>query len=412
MGLLDPYRALDLTDEKGFFCGKILADLGAEVVKVERPGGDASRNAPPFYGDSADPERSLPWFAYNQGKKGITLNLECAEGRELFFKLVEGANWVLESFPPGHLEDAGIGYEALRRANPGIIVARISGFGQTGPCAHYKAPDIVAMAAGGLMYLSGDPDRPPVRIGCPQAYLYASADAAVGALLALYHQQMTGEGQVVDVSAQQSVAVGSFNTNPWWQIGQAIINRQGSRRGGIASKVIQRQTWPCRDGCVTFVITGGGTAAKWNRALTEWMNEEGLADEFMLQIDWERLDMSAVNQEFLDQLEERIGRFFLSHSKDELYQGSLRRGAGLYPVTDVSYHQHDAQLMARGFLKNVEYPELGVAIPHPGPFAKIDEEPLVNGIRAPHMGEHNREVYAALGLSAKDLRSLTSRGVV
>jgi len=412
MSLLTPYRALDLTDEKGFFCGKILADLGAEVIKIERPGGDPSRLIPPFYEDTPHPEKSLLWFAYNQGKKGITLNLEIPEGKDLFFELVKNAHWVIDSSLPGHLEKKGLNYEALARVNPAIILTRISGFGQTGPYASYKSPDIVAMAVGGLMYVYGDPDRPPVRISSPQAYLYAAADAAVGSLMALCHQQRTGEGQVVDVSAQQSVVLSSFNTNPWWDLCRTIIKRQGAKRGGLASGVVQRQTWPCRDGFVTFVVSGGRTSAKWNRALVKWMDEEGMADEFLRGIDWDNFDMGAATQEFHNQLEERIGRFFLSQTKKELYGGSLQRGAGLYPVADTSYHLHDPQLEARNFWAKVEYPELGTSLPHPGPFVKAAPNPLVVGQRAPRIGEHNQQVYRMLGLAEGELETLKQKGII
>lgn len=412
MSFLTPYRALDLTDEKGFFCGKILADLGAEVIKIEKPGGDPSRFIPPFYGDTPHPEKSLLWFAYNQGKKGITLNLEIPEGRELFFRLVTEAHWVIDSSLPGALEKKGLDYEALAQVNPGVILTRISGFGQTGPYASYKTPDIVAMAMGGLMYVYGDPDRPPVRISSPQAYLYAGADAAVGSLIALYHQQNTGEGQVVDVSAQQSVVLNSFNINPWWELGQVIVKRQGANRGGLASGVVQRQTWPCRDGFVTFLVTGGRTSAKWNRALVRWMDEEGMTDEFLKGIDWDNFDMGAATQEFHNQLEERIGSFFLRHSKEELYKGSLQRGTGLYPVADVSYHLHDPQLQERDFWMMVEYPELGTSLPHAGQFVKAVPNPLLVGRRAPLIGEHNQEVYQILQLSAEALESLKQRGII
>ena len=412
MSLLTAYRALDLTDEKGFFCGKILSDLGAEVIKVEKPGGDSSRLIPPFYGDVPHPEKSLLWFAYNQGKKGITLNLETTEGRSLFLRLVEKSHLVIESFPPGYLEEKQLGYAVLVKSNPEIILTRISPFGQTGPNAECKAPDIVTMATGGLMYIYGDPDRPPVRISSPQAYLYAAADAAVGSLLALYHQQNTGEGQEVDVSAQESVVLSSFNTSPWWQISQHIIKRYGARRGGLASNVVQRQTWPCRDGFVTFVITGGNTAAKWNRVLVQWMDEESMADEFIKEINWTKFDMSATTQEFIDKLEERVGKFFLSHSKRELYEGSLQRGAGLYPVAGVSYHHQDPQLLSREFWPKIEYPELGTALMHPGPFVKAIPNPLITGQRAPLIGEHNKQVYQSLGLEEGELDILKNKGVI
>jgi len=159
-GMLSPYRVLDLTDTNGLLCGKLLGDLGADVIKIERPGGDAARNLGPFYHDEADPEKSLFWFAFNTSKRGITLDIETAEGQETLKSLVKGADFVIESFPPGYLDRLGLGYSALEKINPRIILVSITPFGQTGPYKDYKAPDIVAFAMGGYMYPFGDPDRP------------------------------------------------------------------------------------------------------------------------------------------------------------------------------------------------------------------------------------------------------------
>ena len=148
--------ALDLTDEKGFLCGKILADLGADVIKIERPGGDPSRRIGPFWGDIADPEKSLYWFAYNSNKRGITLNIETADGKEIFKKLVKTSDFVIESFPPGYMETLGLGYSTLSNIKDGIILTSITPFGQTGPYRDYQASDIVVMGMAGMLYLTGD----------------------------------------------------------------------------------------------------------------------------------------------------------------------------------------------------------------------------------------------------------------
>ena len=203
---LSPYRVLDLTDERGILCGKILADLGADVVQVEPPGGSAARNIGPFYHDEVPPEKSLFWWAYAANKRGITLNLHTADGAELLKGLVKDAHFLIESFPPGYLEGLGLSYEELRAISPGLVMVSITPFGQDGPYAGYKAPDIVGMAMGGLMYLTGDPDRAPVRVGFPQFHLHGSAAAAAGAMIAHTHRALTGEGQHVDVSCQQAVA--------------------------------------------------------------------------------------------------------------------------------------------------------------------------------------------------------------
>jgi crotonobetainyl-CoA:carnitine CoA-transferase CaiB-like acyl-CoA transferase len=181
-GLLSPFRVLDLTDELGFLCGKILGDLGADVIKIEPPGGDPGRRLGPFYGNQTDPEKSLFWFGFNNNKRGITLNLQSPRGRELFSNLAAKAGFVIETFKAGYLEGLNIGYGALSRINPHLVQVSITPFGQSGPYVKFKASDIEIMALSGCMSLTGDPDRPPLRVTFPQSYVWTGSYAAMGAL--------------------------------------------------------------------------------------------------------------------------------------------------------------------------------------------------------------------------------------
>ena len=219
--LLSPYRVLDLTDERGLLCGKVLADLGADVIQVEPPWGSTGRNIGPFYRDEVHPEKSLFWWAYASNKRGITLNLDTADGRELLKKLAKDVHFLVESFPPGYLNELGLGYDVLKTINPSLVMVSISPFGQDGPYAHYKAPDIVGMAMSGFMYLTGDSDRPPLRVASPQFYLQGSAAGAAGAMLAHTHRALTGEGQHVDVSCQQAVAKSLAGAPQSWDLERA-----------------------------------------------------------------------------------------------------------------------------------------------------------------------------------------------
>ncbi|MEE9491309.1 MAG: CoA transferase, partial [Dehalococcoidia bacterium] len=203
--MLDRYRVLDLTDDRGALCGKTLAELGADVIKVERPGGDPSRNIGPFYQDTPDPEKSLNWFAFNLNKRGITLNIETKDGQEIFKKLVKTADFVIESFSPGYLDKLGLGYSALSEVNPRIILTSITPFGQTGPYSNYNASDLITMSMSGYVYICGDSDRPPVRFSSDQSYYQASLQASVGTLIAHHYRELGGEGQHVDVSIQESM---------------------------------------------------------------------------------------------------------------------------------------------------------------------------------------------------------------
>ena len=157
--MLEGYRALDLTDEKGFLCGKILAELGVDVIKVERPGGDPSRNMGPFWHDQVNPEKSLYWFAYNSSKRGITLDIESEDGKRIFRDLIKSADIVIESFNPGYLENLGFGYSDLCGIKRGIILTSITSFGQKGPYSRFKALDLVIMGMAGELFLTGDSDR-------------------------------------------------------------------------------------------------------------------------------------------------------------------------------------------------------------------------------------------------------------
>src|SRR5271157_2222630 len=187
--MLTPYRVLDLTTERGLLCGQMLGDLGADVIKVEPPGGSPARMIPPFLNDEPHRDRSLYWWAYNRNKRSITVDLEHPDGREIVLDLVRRADFLIESFDPGYMASLEMDYAALDALNPALIYVSITPFGQDGPKASYADSDLIVMAAGGPQVLTGDDDRPPVRLSVPQGYLHASGDAAVGAMLA-HHERV------------------------------------------------------------------------------------------------------------------------------------------------------------------------------------------------------------------------------
>jgi crotonobetainyl-CoA:carnitine CoA-transferase CaiB-like acyl-CoA transferase len=410
MDMLSPYRVLDLAGEQGVFCGKVLGDLGADVIKIEPPGGDIARRIGPFFHDEPGPEKSLFWMAYNTSKRGITLNLETMDGREIFERLVKTADIVIETFRPGYLDSIGLGYSSLERINKDIILVSITPFGQTGPYADWKAPDIVAWAMGGNMAPFGDPDRPPFRVGHhSQSYLNAGADGAMGALTALWHRHKTGQGDHVDVSIQEAVVQCTEHITSGWDLRKAIQKRGAE---GSDTSVKLTRIWKCKDGYVSWFFWGGVMSLRTNVPLVDWMKSEGMADEYISNYDWSKFG-NATTQEEVNLLEAPTARFFLSRTKAELLKGALKFNAQVYPVSTPADMVADPQLKARGFWTHLEHPELGVSLTYPGPFAQTNEAPPRITRRAPHIGEHNAEVLGKeLGIAADKLVVLRDAGVI
>lgn len=410
-GMLSPYRVLDLTDEKGLLCGKILGNLGADVIKIERPGGDPARSIGPFYHDEPDPEKSLFWFALNTSKRGITLNIETVDGQEIFKRLVKSADFVIESFPPGYLEKLGLGYPVLEKINPGVILVSITPFGQTGPYKDYKASDIVAWAMGGHMAPFGDPDRPPIRVSHhSQAYCNAGADGAMGALMALYQRGNSREGQQVDISIHDSVVYTTEHDNPPWNRERPIAKRGADDLPRASHESIR--LWPCKDGWVSW-SHGGPSRLSPSLPLIKWMESEGFTNDFLKKFDWNRPDFAKISQEDMDRIEEPTGRFFMTKTKAELLEGAVKHEVMMYPVATTADMLENPQLAARGFWVEVEHPELGATITYPGAFGIASEAPIIITRRAPLIGEHNQEVYEGeLGISKEQLAILKQAGVI
>jgi len=405
--VLGPYRILDLTDEQGLICGKLLGDLGADVIKIEKPGGDPTRNIGPFYHDLPDPEKSLYWFAFNTSKRGITLDSETSDGQEIFKKLVKGADCVIESFRPGYMDSIGLGYEDLCEIKSDIIMTSITPFGATGPFKDYEASDLTLWALSGLLYICGDPDRPPIRISFPQSFLHAGVDAAVGTVMALYHCGMEGEGQKVEVSIQESMERIGYASRTTWDGRKKILRRPGSSLRVPPLGTETPLIWPCKDGYVAFYLFGGSMGAISNPALVNWMEEEKMATDYIKGIDWPNLDIGRTPQEQIDLIVEPISKFFLSRKKSELWEEGVKRRVMVYPVANARDILSDPQLIERGFWVELDHPELNGAVTYPGPFVRTENGLCRIRRRAPLIGEHNTEVYVKeLGFSKEEMAIL------
>ncbi|MBP1751042.1 MAG: CoA transferase [Deltaproteobacteria bacterium] len=401
---------MDLTDEKGSVCGKILGDLGADVIKVEKPGGDPARRIGPFFHNTADPEKSLHWWAFNSSKRGITLNLNDPEGQKIFKKLSDKTDIIIESFAPGYLDKLGLGYAALSASNPKLIMTSITPFGQTGPYKDRKASDIAILAMSGLMSITGYPDRPPIRMCLDQTYSLGSIHGVVGTLLALGYRRISGEGQYVDVSIYEAAVRGNYWEPARWEFLQVLIKRAGNRFPRAAAKGLQ--LWRCKDGYITWLLSGGVTGAKQMNALVTWMSELDQAD-ILKDVDWGTLHLSKISQEELGSWETIIEKFFLNFTLDELEREAIARGVPMARLNRIDHVIQDEQLAARGFWEQLPVPGTAEMIKHPAfPYVTSEDSVHVRN-RAPLIGEHNEEIYEKeLGLSKQIISSLKERGVL
>ncbi|BEQ16453.1 CoA transferase [Desulfoferula mesophila] len=407
------YRVLELGGQESLFAGKLLADLGATVIKVEPPDGDPARLLGPLAPGVAAPEASLLWQSLNTGKQGVTLDLGRRQGRELFLRLAVTADVVIEGPGPGGLAELGLGYETLCQARPELILVSITPFGDSGPYRDYAADDLVIWALSGLLYICGDPDRPPVRISLPQCWLHAGADAATGAALALFHRGRTGRGQRVVVSAMRSLERAAYSSRILWDAMGKVMRRQG---GGLPIQPLGTTlpiVWPCADGHVVFYIFGGQMGMISNPALAAWMDEEGLAPEEMKSLDWPSLDLGRMPQEEADRrLVEPVAAFFARHTQAELWEQGVRRRVMVYPINDAAGVLADAHLAQRGFWVKMAHPAHAQELTLPGPFVRTEEGLCRVRGPAPTLGRHNGEVYAALGLDQAGLAAMGREGVI
>jgi crotonobetainyl-CoA:carnitine CoA-transferase CaiB-like acyl-CoA transferase len=322
---LEELRVIDLADEKGVFCTKLFADLGADVIKVEKPGGDTTRNIGPFMNDDPHPEKSL-YFAYNNtNKRSITLNLERIDGRVLFKQLVEHADVVVETSRPGYMESLGLDYPNLSKLNSGLIVTSITGFGQTGPHKNYKASDIVSYAMGGLMYQTGDPDLPPLLAGGLQTYYMSSLFAAIATLVALHARNALGQGQHVDISVQECVAT-IMEILHYYQAKGQIHRRIGARHHEACPSDI----YPCKDGHWTICI--GPNSPIWNRFIT-WLINEGVDVGQLSGSEYEDGEKrrSAIDTE----INPVICKWAVTTTKAEIFKNGQREDVPVAPMSTV-----------------------------------------------------------------------------
>ena len=409
-GNLGGYRILDLTSEAGFLTGKLLGDLGADVIKIEPPGGDPARRRGPFVGSAADPERSVLWLALNTSKRGITLDLDTERGRQLFLALCRQADAVIESAGPTNPESLAarrLSYDTLRGENPKLVVCSISPFGQTGPYSTFRGSDITAVAMGGNMYPTGNPDRAPVRCSLPVAYYHGGIEAAVGIVFALWGRETQGEGQFVDVSLQETMLMPNMTSPAQFP----LTGFKGGRVGGgfRGGKAFFHELWPAADGYVSFALRGGPARIPGIIALVEYMDECGMAPATLKTRDWSKYNHNTILQAEVDEIEAALAAFFRSKPMAELFAAACDRNLMLAPANTAREILGSRQLAAREFFVKLEDPARQITLTYPGAFARTNLDNIAVRFPAPTLGQHNRDVYSALGL---DVDALATEGVI
>jgi crotonobetainyl-CoA:carnitine CoA-transferase CaiB-like acyl-CoA transferase len=393
--LLPGFRVLDLTSSMGAFCGKLLRDLGMDVIKVEPPSGDPTRSEPPFAKGHANHEGSLRFAYLNAGKRGITLDITKHSGRRLLLNLVERSDIVLESFEPGYLGAQSLGYEELIERQKKLILVSLSGFGQDGPYAHFKTPDIVGTAMGGLLYISGDPDLTPCNPPETQSYYYASLFAAYGTMLALWQRETRGIGAYVDASIQASMALHEHVAFNFSAEGR-VMKRAGSQHQHNAPANL----FQCKNGWIALFVTQN----HWPMLLKVWVDHAPELDD-------PKWINSNLRRAHADYINAQVTSFTSRFLKEDLAELMQKHGIPGLPVNSPTDFMKDPHIQARGFFSAVTHPVLGMFQQSGSPF-------MVDGQRsgpspAPLLGQHNDEVFCGeLGVDRRELEVLAASGVI
>jgi crotonobetainyl-CoA:carnitine CoA-transferase CaiB-like acyl-CoA transferase len=353
--LLSGTLVIDATDRFGWLAGRVLADLGADVIKIDETGTDRAR-----------PE----WRAFNVNKRVLDLdpNKPADRQAQLDTLLAEADICLLT---PSAEADPALDPDALRERYPRLVVVAITPFGRTGPRRGWRATDLEVMAASGAMSMAGEPDGAPLRVSEPQSYSWAGAHAATGALVALFQRERTGHGDLVEVSAQASVMIALSHAPAFYDLNGVVPTRAGAFMTGRSIKGARyRVFWPCKDGWLNFIFYGGVAGRRTNEQLVAWMRERGADLGPLASIDWARFDPTQADQAEVDALEAPAMKFFAGVTKREYLTEAHKREMLGYPVSTVADIVTDPQIEARGYFQKVA----GADETYCGSFAVIDGE--------------------------------------
>ena len=413
-GFLFDVRVLELADEKGEFCGKLLAGAGADVVKIEPPEGNRTRGIGPFYQDSGDPEQSLHFWHYNFGKRGITLDIAKDQGQQVLKDLVSEFDVLVESYPPGYMASLGLGYEDLRTINPRLIVVSITPFGQSGPWRDFKSSDLVQLALGGEMMvcgyeprLDGEYDTPPIAPQMWHASHIACNHAYLATVAALFHREWSGQGQHLDVSMHQAANTNTEMDIPFMVYNRMPLLRQTGRHA--MPKITVNSQAMTRDGRYLWCSTGIGAGLQ---NIIDLLEEDDAAEDLS---DPKYKDPAIAAspdtaQHAMDITKRWVNKFKFD---DQIWKRGQDHKMHWVPIRKPEENLDDSNWKARKTFTQVYHEDIDKTLTYNGAPWLAEHCPWRTGPRAPHKGEHNQEVLGRdLGLSGEQLKELRDAGVI
>lgn len=405
-GALAGLRVLDMSGPLGNYATKLFADLGADVLLIEPLDGNPTRDEPPF-GAGMARERSLTFAYQNTNKRSVCIDFEAPLGREILLRLAGTADLLVEDRPPGDLARLGLAPDELIRRNERLTVTSITPFGQTGPYADHAHSDIVCLALGGLLWMGGYDDGPPVMAAGNQAYMAGNLFGAVASMVAITHAELTGQGQWVDVSVQESVTLALENAAQTWDLERTIRRRYGGtqRQAGFG-------LFPCADGDV-FLLAGGIGGNRFWPNLVDWMQADGVPDVAELR-DEQWGDPAFLSQQStMDRFWEIFVGFASDKNMQDLYHESQRWRVPLCPINRPSDVLVSRQLIERQFFVDAPLPgDPGSSCLMPGAPYRLSETPWSLRSVAPALGQHTAEILEEIGVGRTEFERLRAVGVL
>ena len=402
---LEGIRVVELaTGIAGPFCGKLLADYGAEVIKVEAPAGDPTRRQGPFPDDSPHREKSALFLHLNTNKAGVTLDLEDARERELLRRLVQRSQVLIESYKPGRMKAMGLGYDALKELRPELVMTSVTPYGQAGPHKDYEFTELTIFAATGAMRREGMPDRHPLKYGGEIAQYYAGTAAAAVTSAAVLASALGGQGQWIDVSIQECMAGHPHQIGrraPFAYSGETDPRRDPHTAGSSNRESYAVGTFRCKDGHVSFLPLG---PRMWPN-LARMVGREEMLEDPRFATPKDRSDryteLGAIFQAWLD-----------CHTREEVFAAAQEAGLPAGPVLTTGEVISNGHFDARGYFEDIDHPDAG-ALTYTGLPFRLSDAPRQDSRPAPRLGQHNDDVFGAIiGVGDDDLKALRRHGVI